>query len=865
MSTHLSGIRGPLTGRTFALGDQPLTIGRAADNLVVIASPRASRHHAHIRREGAAFVLYDLGSANGTLVNGQRVQRAVLQPGDQIDIGDEVFRFEAAHQQDATLLSAPQAQPPAYPSQPQAPPAYPPQAQPPAYPSQPQAPPAYLPQAHPPVYSPPPAPSAYPPQAQPPAYPPQAQPPTPPLSAPPQMRPPAPPYPPQSAAPSHPQQTPAHGYPGYGPPAGHPPMYAPPPPRARSGGRTCLLMVVLMLALVCVAGVAGAALFRDRLRDIPGIGSLPGIGGNPSGIAPPPVHTGSATVGSGQAAAISMPNGPMIEVPHGAVPPNPDGTPGTLTFSVAPAPDQPVSLPDEMALSGPLYQFEPEGVTFAVPVRITLPIPAGTDPARVMGLVTRDAQSGEWVTIAGVVDAAARTVSAEVTHFSPYGVYSYTGDDPGAWRRRNGGWFVLEYPGPRGNSPYPMCRQLPLALYLNVCIQNATLTNPGLAYLLPPDHLLAIGQGDSLSRPPLKAWLPAGTYRVVHYIFMSEINNSPLYVPCRGWWVKPPQVINLQPGQTITFKHFEPEDGVYMDSFDPGTCTGTPASPPGADQPPPQPPADTGLCPAKMNGEWNARLTLRSTNDPDSQDEIGDVEEAIFAFQINGREALVQLVDPGGERSDFARGTCSVQNGRYVIDLSQTDANVAMVFTLQFSGDDRMTGDIKVSEGEKYLIADAELTRRAGSGQSPPSDQPSTFTDSCPAMTGNWDMTMNLVSSTNPNVPTGGTRQGVLSLRVENEKVYAQWTEGGRRSQTAGGTCTAQGDKRYQIVLQEQMPELHPPQVQPPSEMIQAPLEEVLFPITFDVQFESQNRMSGNLTVLAYNHKYASSIVMSRR
>ena len=150
MPPHLSGVRGPLIGRTFALGDQPLTIGRAADNLVVIASPRASRHHAHIRREGAAFVIYDLGSANGTLVNGQRVQRAVLQPGDLIDIGDEVFRFEAGHQQDATLLSAPQAQPPAYPSQPQAPPAYPPQAQPPAYPSQPQAPPAYPPQAHPP-------------------------------------------------------------------------------------------------------------------------------------------------------------------------------------------------------------------------------------------------------------------------------------------------------------------------------------------------------------------------------------------------------------------------------------------------------------------------------------------------------------------------------------------------------------------------------------------------------------------------------------------------------------------------------------------------------------------------------------------
>jgi hypothetical protein len=264
------------------------------------------------------------------------------------------------------------------------------------------------------------------------------------------------------------------------------------------------------------------------------------------------------------------------------------------------------------------------------------------------------------------------------------------------------------------------------------------------------------------------------------------------------------------------------------------------------------------------------RLTLRSTNDPDLQDEIGDVEEAIFAFQINGREALVQLVDPGGKRSEFARGTCSVQNGRYVIDLQQTDANAAMVFTLQFSSDDRMTDDIKVSEGDMYLIADAELTRWAGSGQSSPNNQHSTFADSCPAMTGNWDMTMNLVASTNPEVPTSGTRQGVLNLRVENEKVYARWTEGGRRSQTAGGACTAQGDKRYRIVLQEQMPELHPPQAQPPSKAppsgsILAPLEELLFPITFDVQFESQNHMSGNLTVLAYGEKYVSSIVLSRR
>lgn len=320
MTARLIGVRGLLTGRTFDLSDQPLTIGRAADNHIAIASPRASRHHAHIRREGAGFVLYDLGSANGTLVNGQRVQRAVLQPGDLIDIGDEVFRFEAAYQQDATMLGAPAAAPPPYAPPPASRQPYPPASYPPS-PAQPPAPTA-------PPYPSQPGqqPAAYPS----PAYPPQAQ--TPPAAY------------PQHPSPAYPQQM---------PPAGHPPMYAPPPPRTKGGGRSCLLVVVLLLALVCMAGAAGAFVFRDRLGDFPGIGTLPGIGGGitPT-IARPPVHIGSAAVGSGQAAAISMPGGPMIEVPHGAVPANPDGSPGTLTFSVAPAPEQPVSLPPDMALSG---------------------------------------------------------------------------------------------------------------------------------------------------------------------------------------------------------------------------------------------------------------------------------------------------------------------------------------------------------------------------------------------------------------------------------------------------------------------------------------------------------------------------------
>ncbi len=702
MTARLTGIRGSLTGRAFELSDQPLTIGRAADNHIAVASPRASRRHAQIRREGAAFVLYDLGSANGTLVNGQRVQRAVLQPGDLIDIGDEVFRFEAAHPQDATVLSPPTAAQ-----------AYPSQSLSPSVPQSPSVPPT--------------APAGLPYPASPPAYPPSAPPTTPaPAATPSASQPGMPPS-------AHPPQA---TYPHQPPPVVQPPAYAP-PPRTKSGGRSWLLAVVALLTLVCMAGAAGAFIFRDRLRDVPVIGNLPGGGGITPTIARPPAQTVSATVGSGQAAAISMPGGPMIEVPPGAVPPNPDGSPGTLTFSVAPAPEMPVSLPPDMALAGPLYQFEPEGVTFAVPVRITLPIPAGTDAAQVMGLITRDPQSGAWVPVTGIVDAAARTVSAEVTHFSPYGVYRYTGSDVEAWQRANGGWFVIENPSLRGSLTYPGCRNLPRALYVNVCIQQVNLSDPGLSYLLPADRLLALGPRQDYGAPyrPLKAWLPAGVYRVVHYLFMSEVNNDPMYIPCYGWWVKPPQVINLRAGQSVTFEPFSEADGTPMTSFDVGTCTGTPApGAPVAEQPPQQPPQQqpgqpietSGVCPAKMNGEWDATLKLRETNNPEWQDEIGDTHTTILAIQINGSSAQVQFVNPNGERSDVASGTCTVQDGRYVVDIPETGSNVAMAFNLQFKGDNRMTGDVIASKGEIYSITDVDMTRRTGAGQTPPDNQSST-------------------------------------------------------------------------------------------------------------------------------------------
>lgn len=106
MPAQISAVRGAFVGKQFALGDAPCTFGRNPENTVVVGNPRASRRHAEIRREGGEYVLADLGSANGVVVNGQRVTTHRLRAGDVFEIGDDAFRFEAPAA-DATLVATP--------------------------------------------------------------------------------------------------------------------------------------------------------------------------------------------------------------------------------------------------------------------------------------------------------------------------------------------------------------------------------------------------------------------------------------------------------------------------------------------------------------------------------------------------------------------------------------------------------------------------------------------------------------------------------------------------------------------------------------------------------------------------------------
>ena len=94
MKASVLGLHGDLAGRRYAVGDAPVTFGRGEDNDIVIPDPGASRLHAELRQEGDGFVVADLGSANGTRVNGDLITAPRhLRPGDEISIATHRFSF----------------------------------------------------------------------------------------------------------------------------------------------------------------------------------------------------------------------------------------------------------------------------------------------------------------------------------------------------------------------------------------------------------------------------------------------------------------------------------------------------------------------------------------------------------------------------------------------------------------------------------------------------------------------------------------------------------------------------------------------------------------------------------------------------
>ncbi len=102
---RLLAISGQLKGQMFDLGPDGLAIGRELAHGIFIDDKSVSREHCVIRREGATVKVQDLGSLNGTVVNGEKIVESVLDHGDKIFIGNTDFIFLTSDEDLSSLLS----------------------------------------------------------------------------------------------------------------------------------------------------------------------------------------------------------------------------------------------------------------------------------------------------------------------------------------------------------------------------------------------------------------------------------------------------------------------------------------------------------------------------------------------------------------------------------------------------------------------------------------------------------------------------------------------------------------------------------------------------------------------------------------
>jgi len=93
MKPRIAAITGRLEDTVISMTEGPVLIGRQAGATLKIANASVSRRHAVIEKEGDKFIIADLGSRNGTFVNGVPVKRRELQHGDRVKIGESQFFF----------------------------------------------------------------------------------------------------------------------------------------------------------------------------------------------------------------------------------------------------------------------------------------------------------------------------------------------------------------------------------------------------------------------------------------------------------------------------------------------------------------------------------------------------------------------------------------------------------------------------------------------------------------------------------------------------------------------------------------------------------------------------------------------------
>jgi hypothetical protein len=84
---------GGMAGQSFQPGDGRTLVGRSPECQIFLDDVTVSRRHAEIVRDGDTFTIRDLGSLNGTYVNRKRIESAVLQNDDEVQIGKYRLTF----------------------------------------------------------------------------------------------------------------------------------------------------------------------------------------------------------------------------------------------------------------------------------------------------------------------------------------------------------------------------------------------------------------------------------------------------------------------------------------------------------------------------------------------------------------------------------------------------------------------------------------------------------------------------------------------------------------------------------------------------------------------------------------------------
>lgn len=102
---------GPTPGAAYTLEGDQLMIGRDSTNEIVINDAEVSRRHARLTFQGGKYVLEDLGSTNGTFVNGQRLAGPrVLKPGEVVSFGEQIVMvFEMISIDPGATVASPRA------------------------------------------------------------------------------------------------------------------------------------------------------------------------------------------------------------------------------------------------------------------------------------------------------------------------------------------------------------------------------------------------------------------------------------------------------------------------------------------------------------------------------------------------------------------------------------------------------------------------------------------------------------------------------------------------------------------------------------------------------------------------------------